>query len=76
MFVMEGIKMRLTDDLKSAIDSLSYGDLLCKWRFAKIGDPMFDGESGTYFSERLKKLKEEVSISEHVSISKELGWQP
>jgi hypothetical protein len=42
--------MELTKD---QIDSLSHYSLLCKWRFAKAGDLMFQGESGDYFEKRL-----------------------
>ena len=31
---------------KRHIDNLTYGQLLSRWRFAPIGDPWFQGETG------------------------------
>ena len=44
--------MKLTEENKNYIDSLSYESLLHKWRFAPIGDPMFQDETGKYFTQR------------------------
>jgi hypothetical protein len=65
--------MNLTDKNKAHIDSLSYEGLLSHWRFAAVGDPWFQGETGTYWSERMKELRE--SGTDHVGASKILGWK-
>ena len=49
--------MKLTPD-KAYIDSLSYEQLLSKWRFAPIGDPWFQGETGDYWGKRMKELRD------------------
>ena len=63
--------MKLTEENKRHIDSLSYEQLLSQWRFAPVGDQWFQGETGDYWGERMKKLKETV---DHVSVSKRIGW--
>ena len=60
-----------TKENKKAIDSLSYGQLLYKVRFAPMGDPWFEGETGIYWGRRMGELKNSV---DHVRISKEVGW--
>lgn len=67
--------MDLTDDVKARIDSMTYVQLLGKWRCAPIGDPMFQGESGKYFEERMSKLRsEDGGDARHVAASKAIGW--
>ena len=65
--------MNLTRELKGQIDELSYGELLRRWRFAPVGDAMFQGESGEYWRKRMSKLRRE-NPAEHVRASKALGW--
>lgn len=45
--------MELTEQNKAHIDSLSYEKLLSHWRFASVGDPWFQGETGKYWGERM-----------------------
>lgn len=67
--------MDLTDKLKAEIDAKSYQDLLRRWRFAPVGDLMFQGESGRYWSDRMKELRAEPGgNSVHVGASKTIGW--
>ncbi|KKK84514.1 hypothetical protein LCGC14_2782590, partial [marine sediment metagenome] len=53
---------------------MSYEEMLRLGRNVPIGDPMFQGKTGQYFSERMQKLKAEVGQAEHVRISKSIGW--
>jgi hypothetical protein len=64
--------MNLTETLKQEIDKMDYTELLRKWRFSPLGDPMFKGESGDYFCIRMKKLK--INDEHHAKVSKEIGW--
>lgn len=67
--------MNLTEDLKKQIRDMSYESMLSKWRFSPIGDPMFQGESGQYFSEIMKQKRAEPNGQDrHVRASKSLGW--
>lgn len=67
--------MQLTRENKAHIDSLSYEQLLRKWRFAPSGDPWFQGETGKYWGERMKELKNQPGGQDkHVSASKTIGW--
>ena len=55
--------------IKAKIDAMSQEELCKKWRFAPIGDPMFQGEEGEYFKKRLKEMGGMTP-----EISKRLGW--
>ena len=67
--------MDLTPENKQYIDSLSYHQLLAKWRFAPIGDPWFQDETGDYWGKRMSELRSEPGGDElHVSASKSIGW--
>ena len=59
----------MTPEQKKQIDAMSHYELCRKWRFAKVGDPLLQGEAGEYFS---KVLKEKGGFTPE--ISKELGW--
>lgn len=65
--------MELTAKNKAHIDSFYYEHLLSRWRFAPIGDPWFQGETGKYWGKRLKALRDKMTTEEHVAISKKLG---
>lgn len=65
--------MELTPENKAQIDEMSYSQLLSHWRFAPIGDPWFQGETGKYWSERMHELREKGA--DHISASKSLGWE-
>jgi len=60
-------------EMKDWIDGRSYEELLRKWRFAKVGDPFFRGETGKYYSERMAKARSKTSDN-GVSASKSIGW--
>lgn len=64
--------MKLTDPNKNYIDGLSYYGLLSHWRFAPVGDPWFQGETGYYWSKRMEELRDKGA--NHVQDSKDLGW--
>lgn len=58
--------------MKKWIDNASYEQLLAKWRFAKIGDPYFQGEIGEYYS---KVMNEKRKNANHTQASKTIGWK-
>lgn len=64
--------MQLTDEKKAEIDSLSYESLLRRWRHAPAGDEMFQGETGEYWSQRMKEFRD--AGADHVGASKRIGW--
>lgn len=67
--------MQLTDKNKQYIDSLSYQGLLSYWRFAPVGDPWFQGETGEYWGKRMAELRNAPGGDAlHVSTSKQIGW--
>jgi len=67
--------VQLTDENKAHIDSLNYEQLLDNWRFAPVGDPWFQGETGKYWGERMAELRSKPGGQEHhVAASKHIGW--
>lgn len=66
--------MDLTPQNKARIDGMSYEQLLGHWRFAPVGDPWFQGETGDYWKERMKELRARPE-TDHVGSSKSLGWE-
>ena len=65
----------MTTEQKSWIDNASYYALLSKWRFAPVGDPMFQGDTGAYYAEVMKKRREGVGGQGHTQTSKAIGWE-
>lgn len=63
--------MELTPENKAHIDAMSYEQLLRNWRFAPSGDVWFRGETGKYWGERMKELREKCA--DPVAVSKRLG---
>ena len=65
----------LTPENKAHIDSLSYEQLLRKWRQTRAGDPWFQGETGEYWARRMTEFRAERGGQErHVAASKAIGW--
>lgn len=62
----------MTDQQRAWIDSASYEQLLSKWRNASIGDPMFQGGTGDYFSSAMAKRRD--AGADTVAASKLVGW--
>ena len=61
-------------EFRKWLDEQSYKDLLQRWRFAPIGDPIFQGATGKEYAESMSLKKQELSHKEQVRISKEVGW--
>ena len=66
--------MELTEKTMKFIDDMSYEELLQKHRFAPSGDPIFEGETGYYFSKRMGILRAALPEGEHAETSKRIGW--
>ena len=64
--------MQLTPERKERLDSMSLEELLRMWRFAPLGDPWMEGETGNYALERMKELKKQENWS---LVSKRVGWE-
>ena len=65
--------MELTEEMKKQIDTMDYEQLLRKWRFAPVGDPMFQGEVGKYSAIRLAELRAKEPDG-GAAASKRIGW--
>ena len=65
--------MELTEANKKHIDGLSYCGLLEHSRYAPIGDPWFEGETGKYWVRRVAEKRDENPTGA-VADSKAIGW--
>lgn len=63
----------MTPEEKAYIDTLSHYDLLYAIRFAKVGDPRFQGEKGSYWCKRRTEMQA-LDPLQSVRDSKEMGW--
>jgi hypothetical protein len=66
--------MELTKENKDYIDSLNIEQLLYKWRFAPIGVPWFQGDTGKYWSDKMFNLRNQ-SNNDYVNALKSIGWE-
>ena len=64
--------MTLTPENKAHIDELNVYDLLNGVRYAPVGDPWFQGETGAYWLKRLAELRNQDQGA-YVSASKALS---
>ena len=65
----------INEKMKKWIDNATYEQLLSRWRFAPIGDLMFQGEVGDYYAEVMARKGEEVGNEEAVRASENIGWK-
>ena len=65
--------MDLSEENKKYIDKLSYYGLLERWRNSPAGDPWFQGETGKYWGERMRAMRDSGTV-DHVATSKQIGW--
>lgn len=65
----------MNEENKKKIDSMSYEQLLRKWRFHPIGEPepLFVGDTGDYYQKVMLTKKEQLG-GEAVAVSKKIGW--
>ena len=66
--------MNLTPEVKSEIDAMTYTQLLRRWRFAPVGNELFQGESGAYFADSMSELRRKIGSEAAVQASKNVGW--
>ena len=64
----------MDEQMKKWIDEASYEQLLERWRFARCGDPFFQGEAGDYYAKVMAEKRQKVGEAEHVRASKSVGW--
>ena len=64
----------MTPEQKAVIDNSPYQTLLRKWRFAEIGDPMFQGDTGEYY-ETVMFQKRAADPAGAVQASNNVGWK-
>ena len=65
---------KLTPEVKAEIDAMTYEQLLRQWRFSPLGDPIFQGDRGSYFADRMSELRRKIGPEAAVQASKNVGW--
>jgi len=61
----------MLDAVKKRIDDMTQEEMARLWRFAPVGEPLFQGDTGDYF----KKVFFEEKGGFTPAISKGLGWE-
>ena len=46
----------MDEKVKAKIDSMSRMEMAAAWRYAPLGDPLFQGDTGEYFQKRFNEL--------------------
>jgi len=64
----------MDEPTKKQIDGMSYESMLRLWRTAPVGHPMFQGETGDYFSKVMAEKRAQVGPEAHTQASKNIGW--
>lgn len=59
--------------LKTWIDNATIEELLKCWRFSPAGNPLFNGETGEYYSKVMNE-KRAADPGEYTAASKRIGW--
>jgi len=71
----EGRRKTMSEEgMRKWIDEADYESLLSRWRNAPVGDPIFQGEMGDYYSKKMAEKRAEVGNDAHVRASKSIGW--
>ena len=65
----------LLKDVKKSINDMDYMSLLSLWRNAPSGHPYFQGEIGEYYSNVMRRKREEIGNTKHTMTSKKIGWK-
>jgi len=66
--------MKTKKEIKKQIDEMTYESMLSLWRFAPVGHPMFQGETGDYYAKVMREKAAKITDSERVAASKLVGW--
>jgi hypothetical protein len=64
----------MDEKVKKQIDEMDYEAMLRLWRNAMPCAAVFQGDTGDYFSEVMKKKRAEVGNDAHVAASKRIDW--
>ncbi len=64
----------MTTTQKAWIDGATYEELLRRWRMAPVGAPMFQGDTGDYYSKVIAEKRQAAGQEAHVAASKSIGW--
>jgi len=65
--------VKLTPENKAYIDNLTLESLLEHLRFAPVGDPWFQGETGEYWG-KVISAKRDANQAAWTAASKSVGW--
>jgi len=63
----------MNESQKDWIDNASYEQLLSLWRGAPVGEPLFQGDTGDYYSKIMAEKRSAVGPAAAVAASKSIG---
>jgi len=66
--------MKFTPELKAEIDAMTLEEMIRKWRFAPISDPLLQNEAGEYLQKRMFEIRD-ADNDTWVATSKSVGWK-
>ena len=66
--------MEMEDKDKKWIDNATYETLLRNRRFAPVGSPLFQGDTGDYYSKVMWEKRDKLSNEKRVQASKNACW--
>ncbi len=64
----------MTEETKKMIDEMSFETMMRKWRRLPIGDPLFQNDTGKYFSRIMAEKRKKIGVAAYVATSKRVGW--
>lgn len=64
----------MSEEHKNWIDDATYEQLLRKWRHAPVGEPMFQGDTGVYYSTVMNEKRTAIGPIAASDASKRIGW--
>ena len=72
---MKPEQLVVSQEKKDQINNMNYESMLRMWRFAPVGNPIFQGDTGKYYAHVMAEKKKEVGDAAHVAASKSIGWE-
>jgi hypothetical protein len=65
----------MNEATKNLIDAMPIREMLAKNRFAPLGDPYFQGETGDYFLKIMSEKRAAIGAEAWTQLSKSVGWE-
>lgn len=66
----------MTPENKARIDAMDFEEMFRLLRFAPVGEPLFQSETGEYFMKVWKEKCDALPAGAYAATSRLIGWQP